>query len=42
MQIHSRWVLSFGVAAIFSVPATLSNAEETCKSPNMSGQFKGQ
>ena len=42
MRIDSRWVLSFGVAAILGIAANVSYADETCNSPYMSGLIKGQ
>ncbi|HEY2634664.1 MAG TPA: selenium-binding protein SBP56-related protein [Steroidobacteraceae bacterium] len=42
MRIVRRLILSLGVAAILSVAATESYADETCNSPYMSGLIKGQ
>src|ERR1700694_3805024 len=42
MRIDRRLILSLGVAAIMSVAAIGSYADETCNSPYMSGLIKGQ
>src|ERR1700722_5789747 len=42
MRIDHRLVLSAGVAAIMSIAAITSYADETCNSPYMSGLIKGQ
>jgi len=42
MRIHGRLILNLGVAAIMSVAAIGSHADETCNSPYMSGLIKGQ
>jgi selenium-binding protein 1 len=42
MQIERRLILSFGIAAVFSLAAMISRADETCNSPYMSGLIKGQ
>ena len=42
MQINCRLILSSCVAAIMSVVAITSYADETCNSPYMSGLIKGQ
>src|ERR1700735_5607417 len=42
MRIDRRLLLSLGVAAIMSIAAFGSYADETCNSPYMSGLIKGQ
>jgi methanethiol oxidase len=42
MRINRRLISSFGVAAIMSIAAIASHADETCNSPYMSGLIKGQ
>src|SRR6267378_5942064 len=42
MRIDRRLILNLGVAAIMSVAAIGSYADETCNSPYMSGLIKGQ
>ena len=42
MRLDRRLISGFGVAAIMSVAAIASYADETCNSPYMSGLIKGQ
>ena len=42
MRIERRLTVSFGVAAIMSIAAIASYADETCNSPYMTGLIKGQ
>src|SRR6202163_2018270 len=42
MRLDHRLISGFGVAAIMSVAAIASYADETCNSPYMSGLIKGQ